>query len=93
MKNVIYNKKKLYKSDRNVKLLTVCKSLLNIISVIKPEPIPNGAKLIKAKNLPKMSPKKKRKKNLSRRKWYTMVKMLCFDVKWSITYLLDTRLA
>lgn len=36
--------------------LTVCKSLLKSIKVTKPAPIPNGARLIKARNLPIKSP-------------------------------------
>lgn len=37
--------------------LTVCKSLRNKISAKNPAPIPNGDKLMKAKNFPNMSPK------------------------------------
>lgn len=40
-------------------ILTVCKSLLNRIKVIKPAMITNGIKLIRANNFPRTSPRKK----------------------------------
>lgn len=63
MKNVIYNRKTRLTTDFIIThysiLFTVCRSLLNNISVKNPEPIPKGAKLISANILPIISPEKR----------------------------------
>lgn len=48
--------KNIFKLRKQMILLTVCKSRRNKIKAMNPDPIPKGAKLIIANNLPKKSP-------------------------------------